>query len=54
MRDNSIINRLNKTKVIREVDHEAVHADRIKQEAAARKMAFMIKVHQPTSDVCIV
>ncbi|KAF9517291.1 hypothetical protein BS47DRAFT_1483482 [Hydnum rufescens UP504] len=42
-RDNSIINRLNKTKVIREVDHEAVRAARIKDEAAARKMALVKK-----------
>jgi len=36
-RDNAIINRLNKTKVVREVDHEAERIERVKREAIARK-----------------
>ena len=39
-RENAIVNRLNKTKVVREVDHEQERIDRIKKEkAAAREIA---------------
>lgn len=36
-RENPIVNRLNKTKVIKEVDHEQEKTDRIKAESAIRK-----------------
>ncbi|KIJ54478.1 hypothetical protein M422DRAFT_24423 [Sphaerobolus stellatus SS14] len=38
-RENAIINRLNKTKEVREVDHEQEKVDRTKAEAAARRVA---------------
>ncbi|KAI0793072.1 cytoplasmic protein [Irpex lacteus] len=38
-RENPIVNRLNKTKVVREVDHEQERVDRIKKEAAIRRAA---------------
>ncbi|KAF8895251.1 cytoplasmic protein [Infundibulicybe gibba] len=38
-RQNPIVNRLNKTKVERQVDHEQEKVDRLKQEAAARRVA---------------
>lgn len=41
---NPIINRLNKTKVVRDVDHEAERAERIKRDAAARKALAQAKV----------
>ncbi|CAE7128780.1 unnamed protein product [Rhizoctonia solani] len=42
-RVNAIVNRLNKTKVIREVDHEQERVDRIKAESAERKAAALEK-----------
>jgi len=36
-RENAIVNRLNKTKVVKEVDHEQEKTDRIKKESAIRK-----------------
>jgi hypothetical protein len=38
-RENPIVNRLNKTKVEREVDHEQERVDRIKRETAKRRAA---------------
>jgi hypothetical protein len=38
-RENAIVNRLNKTKVEREVNHEQERVDRLKQEAAIRRAA---------------
>ena len=38
-RENVIVNRLNKTKVIREVDHEKEKVDRIKAESAIKRAA---------------
>jgi DNA repair exonuclease SbcCD nuclease subunit len=38
-RENVIVNRLNKTKVEREVDHEAERIERVKQENAVRRAA---------------
>ncbi|KAG8775324.1 hypothetical protein FRC12_001547 [Ceratobasidium sp. 428] len=38
-RVNAIVNRLNKTKVVRDVDHEQEKVDRIKTESAKRKAA---------------
>lgn len=37
-RENPIVNRLNKTKVEKEVDHEQERADRLKAEATARRI----------------
>ncbi|KAJ1303092.1 hypothetical protein OPQ81_011293 [Rhizoctonia solani] len=42
-RVNVIVNRLNKTKVVREVDHEQERIDRIKAESAKRKAAALEK-----------
>ena len=36
-RENIIVNRLNKTKVVREVDHEQERVDRLKKEKAASR-----------------
>ncbi|QRV92141.1 coiled-coil domain-containing protein [Ceratobasidium sp. AG-Ba] len=42
-RVNAIVNRLNKTKVVRDVDHEQERVDRIKAESAKRKAAAIEK-----------
>ncbi|KAL1666186.1 hypothetical protein GGF50DRAFT_99588 [Schizophyllum commune] len=42
-RENPIVNRLNKTKVEREVDHEAEKVERLKKESAARRAAAAAK-----------
>ncbi|CAG7852742.1 Coiled-coil domain-containing protein 25 [Serendipita indica DSM 11827] len=42
-RENPIVNRLNKTKVEREVDHEAEKAERLRQEAASRRQEAAAK-----------
>ena len=43
-RENVIVNRLNKTKVEREVDHEQERVDRIKKESAVKRAAAAEKV----------
>ena len=43
-RENPIVNRLNKTKVEKEVDHEQERVDRIKKENAAKRSAAVEKV----------
>lgn len=43
-RENSIVNRLNKTKVEKQVDHEQERIDRIKKENAAKRAAAVEKV----------
>jgi hypothetical protein len=43
-RENAIVNRLNKTKVEREVDHEQERVDRIKRENAVKRAAVAQKV----------
>jgi hypothetical protein len=43
-RENAIVNRLNKTKVERVVDHEAEQIERIKQENAVKRAAAAAKV----------
>lgn len=43
-RENAIVNRLNKTKSERVVDHEQERVDRLKREAAARRAAAGEKV----------
>jgi hypothetical protein len=43
-RENAIVNRLNKTKVERAVDHEQEKIDRLKQEHAAKRAAAAAKV----------
>lgn len=47
-RENAIVNRLNKTKVERVVDHEQERVDRTKAEAAARRVAAAQKVRIPS------
>ncbi|KAH9922919.1 cytoplasmic protein [Fomitopsis serialis] len=42
-RENPIVNRLNKTKVERQVDHEEERVERIKNESAARRAAAQQK-----------
>ncbi|KAL5632825.1 hypothetical protein ACGC1H_005689 [Rhizoctonia solani] len=42
-RVNAIVNRLNKTKIVREVDHEQERVDRIKAESAKRKAEALEK-----------
>jgi hypothetical protein len=44
MRENPIVNRLNKTKVEKQVDHEQERVDRIKRENAAKRAAAVEKV----------
>jgi hypothetical protein len=46
-RENVIVNRLNKTKVEREVDHEQERVDRIKRENANKRAAAAEKVFNP-------
>ncbi|KIK69877.1 hypothetical protein GYMLUDRAFT_151398 [Collybiopsis luxurians FD-317 M1] len=43
-RENPIVNRLNKTKIERQVDHEQERIDRIKKESAIRRAAAAEKV----------
>ena len=43
-RENPIVNRLNKTKIEREVDHEAEKAERLREEAAGRRQEAAAKV----------
>jgi hypothetical protein len=43
-RENPIVNRLNKTKTERVVDHEQERVDRLKREAAVRRAAANEKV----------
>lgn len=43
-RENVIVNRLNKTKVEREVDHENEKVERIKKENAVKRAAAAAKV----------
>ena len=43
-RENPIVNRLNKTKVERVVDHEAERIERVKGENAAKRAAAAAKV----------
>ena len=43
-RENPIVNRLNKTKVEKEVDHEQERVDRLKQEAADRRVKAAAQV----------
>lgn len=43
------MNRLNKTKVERQVDHEQERIERIKQESAARRAAALQKVCPPSA-----
>ncbi len=43
-RENVIVNRLNKTKVEREVDHEQERVDRVKKENAEKRAAAAQKV----------
>ena len=53
-RENPIVNRLNKTKIVRDVDHEAERQERIKREnqvkraAAAQKVRFRPSSPTPT------
>lgn len=46
-RENPIVNRLNKTKTERQVDHEQERVDRIKKESAIRRAAAAEKVLIP-------
>lgn len=47
-RENVIVNRLNKTKVERVVDHEAEQIERVKRENAVKRTAAAAKVRYPT------
>ena len=47
-RENPIVNRLNKTKVERQVDHEQERIERVKKENAARRAAAQQKVRSPS------
>lgn len=44
-RENAIVNRLNKTKVEREVNHEQERVDRLKKEAAIKRAAAAEQVN---------
>ena len=44
-RENVIVNRLNKTKVERVVDHEAERIERVKRENAVKRAAAAAKVY---------
>jgi hypothetical protein len=43
-RENTIVNRLNKTKVERAVDHEAERIERVKKENAIKRAAANVQV----------
>jgi len=45
-RENPIVNRLTKTKVEREVDHEQERVDRVKRENATRRAAAIQQVRE--------
>lgn len=53
-RENPIVNRLNKTKIVREVDHEQERVDRIKEETAVRRAAAAAKVPFTVPDLHLV
>ena len=46
-RENAIVNRLNKTKVERAVDHEAERIERVKRENTVKRAAAAAKVCLP-------
>ena len=48
-RENVIVNRLNKTKVERVVDHEAERIERVKSENAAKRASAATKVLSATT-----
>ena len=48
-RENVIVNRLNKTKVERQVDHEQERIDRVKEENAVKRAAAAQKVRDAPS-----
>jgi hypothetical protein len=50
-RENAIVNRLNKTKVERVVDHEAERIERVKRENAVKRAAAAAKVYTYLSSV---
>ena len=50
-RENAIVNRLNKTKVERVVDHEAERIERVKRENAVKRAAAASKVYTYLSSV---
>ncbi|KAI0322082.1 hypothetical protein OF83DRAFT_1167871 [Amylostereum chailletii] len=54
-RENPIVNRMNKTKVVRDVDHEAERIERLKTENAIKRAAAAQKVRPPvyTPDLSI-
>jgi len=45
-RENQIVNRLNKTKVDRQVDHEQERQERVKKENAIKSAAAAAQVRQ--------
>ncbi|ODN83316.1 hypothetical protein, variant [Cryptococcus amylolentus CBS 6039] len=47
-RDNAIVNRLNKTKVEKEVDHEAEHQERLRLEGRKKKANAIERTKQET------
>ena len=49
MRDNAIVNRLNKTKVERVVDHEAERQERLREEGKRKKAEAVILVSLPST-----
>lgn len=48
-RDNAIVNRLNKTKVEKEVDHEGDRQARLKEEGRRKKAEALERVRTSTS-----
>ena len=48
-RQNPIVNRLNKTKIERVVDHEQERVDRLKKESAVRRVEAQAKVRGRSS-----
>ncbi|KAF9450544.1 DUF814-domain-containing protein [Macrolepiota fuliginosa MF-IS2] len=53
-RENAIVNRLNKTKIEREVDHEQERVDRLKKENAVKRAAAAEQVKQLDSTMSII
>src|SRR5260221_9512435 len=52
-RENAIVNRLNKTKVERVVDHEAEQIERVKCAAAAAKLRYPTQAYLSSPDAIL-
>ena len=49
-RDNSIVNRLNKTRFVREVDHETERQERLREEGRRKKLEAVERVSRASEE----